>query len=153
DEEKIDNYARPLLAIVRRKNKMINYSCILFEYSSGKEVCDETEKYIELVIKKMIEIHKLGYYHGDFKPGNFLVENNNKIVIIDSQGKKMKFMKYRAHYDMLTMKMDSYSEMIYPYKKDFSYYLALIIKKLKKLKFVKRIKEKKAKLRDKGWKI
>lgn len=152
DEEKIDNYVRPYLAITKRKNGMITYSSILFEFSMAKEIDGDNKKSLDKVIEKMKEIHNLGYYHGDFNPSNFLIENN-KIIIIDTQGKKMKFFKYRAHYDMLTMKISSYPEMIYPYKKDFSYYVALAIKKLKKLKFVKKIKEKKAKLRDKGWKI
>lgn len=39
-----------------------------------------------MIVEKMKEIHKLGYYHGDFNPGNFLVENN-KIHILDTQGK------------------------------------------------------------------
>ncbi len=135
---------------MRRKNKMINYSCILFEYFSGAS----DRNYLDKIIEKIKIIHSLGYYHGDFNPSNFLIEDKtNKIIIIDTQGKKMKFFKYRAHYDMLTMKINSYPEMIYPYKKDFSYYLALIIKKFKNLKFIRKIKKKKAKLRDKGWKI
>lgn len=52
----------------------------------------------------------------------------------------MSFFNYRAHYDMLTMKMDSYNEMVYPYKKDIFYYLALMIKKIKKNKLIEKIK-------------
>jgi len=74
--------------------------------------------------KKMKEIHKLGYYHGDFNPGNFLVENE-QIHILDTQGKKMFFGNYRAHYDMLTMKMDNYPNMKYPYPKNIFYYFVL----------------------------
>ena len=51
------------------------------------------------------------------------------------------------------MKMDSYNDMIYPYKKNIFYYLALSVKKFKKLKFIEIIKEKKKKLSEKGWKI
>lgn len=65
----------------------------------------------------------------------------------------MRFFNYRAHYDMLTMNMDSYDEMIYPYKKDIFYYLALFVKKIKKNKFIEKIKAKKKALREKGWKI
>ena len=54
---------------------------------------------------------------------------------------------------MLTMKIDSYQEMKYPYKKNIFYYFAIFMKKIKKLKFIQRIKEKKKKLREKGWKI
>ena len=65
----------------------------------------------------------------------------------------MGFGNYRAHYDMLTMKIDTYQDMEYPYKKNVFYYLALFVKKFKKLKFIEKIKEKKKKLREKGWKI
>ena len=65
----------------------------------------------------------------------------------------MGFGNYRAHYDILTMKMESYQDMRYPYKKNIFYYLALFVKKFKKLKFIEKIKEKKKKLREKGWKI
>lgn len=155
-EENVDNFVKPLLAIVKRKNKMICYSSILFEYSLGTS----DRKYLDEIIEKMKEIHSLGYYHGDFNPSNFLIEetkkNNkeeHKILIIDTQGKRMSFFKYRAHYDMLTMQIDTYPEMMYPYKKDFSYWLALAVKKFKALKFIKKFKEKKRELRDKGWKI
>ncbi len=100
----------------------------------------------------MEKIHSFKIYHGDFNPGNFLLENG-KIRIIDTQGKKMLFGNYRAHYDMLTMKMDSYKEMIYPYKKDVMYYFTFVIKKIKKNSFIEKIKYKKKKLREKGWKI
>lgn len=149
EEEKVLEYVRPFLAITKRKNKMITYSTLILEYSSGVS----NRKYLNKFIEKMKEIHSLGYYHGDFNPSNFLIEDNEKIRIIDTQGKRMRFSKFGAHYDMLTMKIGSYSEMKYPYNKDFSYYLALSIKKFKKLKIVKDIKNKKKELRDKGWKI
>lgn len=47
--------------------------------------------------------------------------------------KKMILGNYRAHYDMLTMQLDSYSNMKYPYSKNIYYYIALAVKKLKKL--------------------
>ena len=96
----------------------------------------------------MKKIHCFKIYHGDFNPSNFLIDEYNNVRIIDTQGKKMIFGNYRAHYDMLTMKMDSYNNMIYPYKKDLMYYFVLGIKKFKKLKFIEKIKEIKAKWRD-----
>ena len=65
----------------------------------------------------------------------------------------MFFGNYRAHYDMITMKYESYEEMKYPYKKNFFYYLAYGIKMFKKIPLVMKIKEFKENLRDKGWKI
>lgn len=148
EEKKINEYVRPLVAANKRKNGMITFSFFLMNYVEGKD----DRQYLNMIVDKMKEIHKLGYYHGDFNPGNFLV-NNDRIYILDTQGKKMYFGNYRAHYDMLTMQLDSYEDMVYPYKKNIYYYFAYIIKKIKKLPLIERTKKIKKKLRDKGWKI
>ena len=144
---KIKEYVRPLMAITKRRNGMIVYSLLLMERVVGTE-----ERNLEILVNLMEKIHKKGFYHGDFNPSNFLNSNGN-IFILDTQGKKMFFGNYRAHYDMLTMKMDSYKEMEYPYLKNIFYYFALLIKKIKKLPLVEKIKKYKKKLREKGWKI
>lgn len=148
DEYRFKEYARPFLAIVRRKNKMINYSLFLMEKIEGKK----EEENLDILIELIKKIHKKGFYHGDFNPSNFL-NSNGKIFILDTQGKKMFFGNYRAHYDMLTMKMDTYKEMEYPYSKNIFYYFALFMKKIKKLPLVEKIKKYKKRLREKGWKI
>ena len=140
-------YAKPLLAIVKRKNGMICYSALIQEKININD-SRELNKMVEATKK----IHSKGYYHGDCNPSNFMT-SKNEVKILDTQAKKMSFGNYRAHYDMLTMKMDSYQEMEYPYKKNIFYYFALFMKKFKRLKFIQKIKEKKKKLREKGWKI
>lgn len=150
EEYNIYDYVRPYLAIVKRSKNFINFSAILFEYiADGEELFD---KDLEILVKRMQTIHDLGYYHGDFNPTNFLINKNNEIKILDTQAKKVGITKYRAHYDMLTMQ-ENYINMKYPYSKTPSYFLALAVKKFKRLKWVSWIKEKKKKLRDKGWKI
>ena len=144
----IKNFVTPYLVINKRKYGMITYSALIMENINGKE----DRSYLDEIVELMEKLHNLKNYHGYFNPGNFL-KKKRKIRIIDTQGKKMKFFNYRAHYDMLTMKMDSYHEMVYPYKKDIMYYLVYGIKKLKRLNFVKKIKEKKKELRGKGWRI
>ena len=144
---KIKEYVKPLIAITKRKNGMIVYSLLLMERVIGTE-----EGNLEILVNLMKKIHKKGFYHGDFNPSNFL-NSNGKLFILDTQGKEMFFGNYRAHYDMLTMKMDSYKEMEYPYLKNIFYYFALFIKKIKKLPLVEKIKKYKKKLREKGWKI
>ena len=147
DELKISEYVRPLLAINRRKHGMINFSLLVLEKVKGDSNVDKIAL-IELIKK----IHRNKIYHGDFNPSNFIFTKNG-IRIIDTQGKKMSFGNYRAHYDILTMKMDTYPDLKYPYKKNLFYYIALAVKKMKRLKFVEKIKEKKKILREKGWKI
>jgi len=147
DELKISEYVRPLLAINRRKHGMIDFSFLVLEKVKGDSNVDKIAL-IELIKK----IHRNKIYHGDFNPSNFIFTKNG-IKIIDTQGKKMSFGNYRAHYDILTMKMDTYPDLKYPYKKNLFYYIALAVKKMKRLKFVEKIKEKKKILREKGWKI
>ena len=140
-------YAKPFLAIVKRKNGMICYSALVQE-----KINIETDRNLDKMVEVTKKIHSKGYYHGDCNPSNFMT-SKDKVKILDTQAKKMSFGNYRAHYDMLTMKIDSYQEMEYPYKKNIFYYFAIFIKKIKKLKFIEKIKEKKKKLREKGWKI
>lgn len=147
-DEGVTELILPRLAINRRKFGMITYSAILMDYFDGEIDIKYNDEFVKL-IKKM---HEKGSYHGDFNPGNFLVKND-EIKILDTQGKRMSFGRYRAHYDMITMKNDSYKEMEYPYKKDYYYYFALGMKKFKRLKVIEKIKEKKKRLRDRGWKI
>ena len=144
----LDIFANPLLAMTKRKNGVIIESYIILEYIDGKDAGEKKNEAIELV-KKM---HTLKVYHGDFNPGNFVFDGD-KLKVIDTQAKKYWFGEYRAHYDMLTMKIDSYHEMKYPYQKDFWFYLALFVKKLKRLKWIEKIKKWKKKKRDQGWKI
>ena len=131
--ELINNYClkefvKPFLVINKRKYGFITYSALIMENING----EEDRSYLDEIVKLMKKIHSFKVYHGDFNPGNFLLENG-KIRIIDTQGKKMLFGNYRAHYDMLTMKIDSYQEMKYPYKKNIFYYIAFIVKKIKKI--------------------
>ena len=146
-EDNLTEYAKPFLAIVKRKNGMICYSAFIQE-----KINIETDRNLDKMIEITKKIHSKGYYHGDCNPSNFIT-SKDEIKILDTQAKKMGFGNYRAHYDILTMKMDSYNDMRYPYKKNIFYYLALFVKKFKKLKFIEKIKEKKKKLREKGWKI
>lgn len=141
-------FVKPLTAVNIRRKGIINFSFFVMEYVLG----EEDRKYLDEIVKKMEEIHRKGYYHGDFNPGNFLI-TDGKIKILDTQGKKMGLTKYRAHYDMITMQYDSYEEMKYPYKKDIIYHLAYFIKRLKRLPVIEKIGRIKKKLRDKGWKI
>lgn len=146
EEKKIENYSRPLLAIVQRKNGMIRYSALVMENIIENK---HKEKDVDKIVELMKKIHSMGVYHGDFNLSNFLVDEKENIKIIDTQGKKMCFGNYRAHYDMLTMKMDTYKNMVYPYEKNFFYYIALYLKKIKRTSFIKRIKEIRVKIRDK----
>lgn len=129
----IKNLAKIYCAVNKREKGMINFSFLLMEWieeNKNFEVRDTLDKGIE----ELKKIHKLGYYHGDFNPSNILRKNLNEIKLIDTQLKKDYFFNYKRHYDMITMQYDSYNEMCYPYDKNIIYYLAYMIKKIKKMK-------------------
>lgn len=128
-KENMKEMVEPVLCIVSRNYGLINYSALVMEniegIVAGRSNLEETIR----IIKKL---HKKERYHGDFNPSNFIVTSEKKVMVIDTQGKKMILGNYRAHYDMLTMKIDSYNEMVYPYNKNIFYYMAFLIKKIKK---------------------
>jgi len=124
-EDNLIEYAKPFLAIVKRKNGMICYSALIQE-----KINVETDRNLDKMIEITKKIHSKGYYHGDCNPSNFIT-SEDEVKILDTQAKKMNFGNYRAHYDMLTMQIDSYPNMKYPYKKNIFYYFALFIKKFK----------------------
>lgn len=131
EEEGFNNFAKILVVIEKRKFGILKKSLFIMENIEG-EVCKEDSqknRAIELTKK----LHSIGRYHGDCNPYNFMEEKNGSIKMIDTKLRKMFFGNYRAHYDMLTMKLDSYKNMIYPYEKNIFYYVALGIKKLKRL--------------------
>ena len=146
-EKGLDIFAMPLGAIVKRKHGMICESHIVFEVVNG----ESGFKNKDLIVEATKEIHEYGVYHGDCNPSNFIITKEG-VKVIDTQAKKMYFGNYRAHYDMMLMK-DHYLEMKYPYKKNFFYYIVLVVRGFKRNWLIKKIKENKKILRDKGWKI
>ncbi|MDU1910874.1 lipopolysaccharide core heptose(II) kinase RfaY [Fusobacterium sp.] len=112
------------LAGEKRKNGMISDSFFLSEYIEGK-ICLENNK-VEKILELTKKMHKLGLYHGDCNPYNFLFTKDGT-RIVDTKCKKMLFGNYKAHYDMLTL--NKYLKNLkYIYNKNIFYYIALIIK-------------------------
>ncbi|MGF6905619.1 lipopolysaccharide core heptose(II) kinase RfaY [Fusobacterium sp. PH5-44] len=152
--EKYDivEYVTPYVAITKRNLGFINYSGLLMEYCNGEavgeyydEVSDRYKK--NKVVEIMIRIHEFGLYHGDMNAYNFNLVDD-AVRILDTQGKKMCLGNYRAHYDMLTFKIENFPQMKYPYKKNLFFYLALEMKKMKKFKIIRWIKAKKKRRRN-----
>lgn len=144
-------FVEVFLAVNKRKNGFIVDSFILMEFVDGEIKNDSHHK--DIAINLMKSIHNKHIYHGDFNPSNFIFNKKNDIKILDTKGDSFWFGNYRAHYDMITMWYDSYDDMIYPYPKNFFYYLAFTLKILKRNPLLQKIKLYKKKLRDKGWKI
>lgn len=130
-QEGFKNFAKVLGVVEKRKYRTLKESYYILEMIDG-EICSSS-KQKDKALEEVKKLHNLKRYHGDCNPCNFLEEKTGEIKIIDSKLKRMFFGDYRAHYDMLTMKIDSYQEMKYPYKKNIFYYIAFIVKKIKKI--------------------
>lgn len=156
-KEGMKEYAIPFLAIVKKK-KIIKESYILMECVEGESIKNifDIDEIMEIVNK----LHKKNVYHGDLNTSNF-IKTINGIKIIDTQGKKEKFFHFNRWNDLFIMKNDllvmekeyKVEEKYYKKSKNISYYIVLIIRKIKKLKFIEWIKSKKKELRKKGWRI
>ncbi|MGL6115429.1 MAG: lipopolysaccharide core heptose(II) kinase RfaY [Cetobacterium sp.] len=155
-EEGIEEYVKPLLAIVKKKLFM-EESYILMEYIEGEKLKSNSD--IDKVIEITKKIHGNNRYHGDLNTSNF-IKVKDKIMVIDTQGKKDVLFGLKKSYDILTLKKDllvlelNYSiDEKYIFNKNISYYLAYILKEGKNLKIIQKFRDFKKKLRKKGWKI
>ena len=146
----IESLARVYCAVNRREKEMITFSFILIELiEEDKDIEIGDRDKLNFGVEELKKIHNLGYYHGDFNPSNVLETKEGRIVLIDTQLKKMGLTRYKAHYDMITMQYDSWKDMIYPYRRDIIYWIAYGVKKLKRLSFVRKIKEIRRERREK----
>lgn len=125
-EKGITELAKPLGAVVERKNGIIVNEMFLMEYYDGRRINGEKE-YLR-TLKILDKIYSLGRFHGDCNPANFYYVNG-KIIILDTKLKKMLFGDYRKHYDILTLM--KYIKIKYPYEKNIFYYFAALVRRMR----------------------
>ena len=152
----VEYFVEPLIAIVKR-SIFIKESYLLMEYYENKGI--RTKKDIDEIIEIIKKLHKKGIYHGDLNTSNFL-KTKGGIKIIDTQAKNEKIWWFKRAYDILTLKNDllviecGYNvDDNYRVPRGVGYLAAYVLKNIKKLPIVKKIREIKAKLREKGVKI
>lgn len=153
----IKELVKPIIALVKKRGT-IKKSYLLMEYIEGEKI--STIEDIDKIMNLVEKMHKIGIYHGDLNTSNFLKEND-KVRILDTQGKKEKIGSFKRWYDILTLENDNLvkelnynvREKYYLKEKDAWFYLAYLLKNFKNTKLVKKIKAKKKELRRKGWKI
>lgn len=135
----IRHFAVPYLAIVKRKYRIIKESYLVLECIQEDEPFS-FEK-LEEILNVSNVLFENSIYHGDFNLSNILLQKNNTIKLIDTQGKRCFFNNYRHNYDLLTLEESIYREngisgkfgKMDFYKKNISYYIAYNIKKWKKI--------------------
>lgn len=132
-------FAVPYLAIVKRKYRIIKESYLVLECIQEDEPFS-FEK-LEEILNVSNVLFENSIYHGDFNLSNILLQKNNTIKLIDTQGKRCFFNNYRHNYDLLTLEESIYREngisgkfgKMDFYEKNLSYYIAYNIKKWKKI--------------------
>ena len=150
----LDNLCDIYAVGIRRRYGMISNSFMIMEYVDGRETQPEKIDDIELLMEGLKKLHSFGLQHGDANPRNFMVDKqSNKLKIIDTQLKKDIF-KIGSNYDFINL---YYSEVKnafdYVNQNTLAFKIAMMQKKLKRLKVVSYIKKIKKKLRNKGWRI
>ncbi|WP_022819284.1 lipopolysaccharide biosynthesis protein [Fusobacterium russii] len=82
------------------------------------------EKNINFIVDELHRIHSLGYLHGDSHIDNFLIDDKNKVYIIDSKFRKNIYGKFGEIFEFMYLE-DSLS-MDIPYNKNSIYYKAAV---------------------------
>lgn len=124
--KKIPELAKIYGAVIKRKGIFIEEEFVLMEYIEGNILIDD--KNCRRILESVKKIHKLGRFHGDCNPYNFIYDRDNKVRILDTKLKKMNFGNYRAHYDILTLFKHFKNKPEYPYKKSIFYEIAFIVR-------------------------
>lgn len=155
-ENGVEEFTDILCVGIKRKI-LIEKSFIVMEYIEGENI--QSEEDIDKILEVIKKIHNLGIYHGDLNTSNF-IKSENKIKIIDTQAKREKIFFFKRAYDILTLEEDLLVIKLgykvqekYGNLKYYGYYLAKILKKIKKNNWVKKIRKFKSLLREKGIKI
>lgn len=153
-EKGLDNLCDIYAVGVKRRYGMISDSFMIMEYIDGIETQPEKKEDIKLLIEGLKKLHSFGLKHGDANPRNFIIEKaTGHLKIIDTQLKKDIF-KIGSNYDYVNLFYSEVKEALkYVDTKTMSFKIAMILKKIKRLKIVLYIKKIKKKLRDKGWRI
>ncbi|MDP0506663.1 MAG: lipopolysaccharide core heptose(II) kinase RfaY [Fusobacterium sp. JB019] len=125
----IDIFAKPYIAIVKRKNSMIVDSYFVTECFFEKKRKGYKKEEIEKWIKLGEKLHEKKIYHGDFNPAN-IIDTGKEIKLIDSQCKRYFLGEYRSNYDKLTLEYSTYGTLGRQnwYNKDIWYWLAFKVK-------------------------
>lgn len=119
-------------AVEERKNGFINKEFLLMEFCEGRR--PRTTEDFEKIMKILLKFACYGRYHGDCNPGNFIINEDEEISIIDTKLKKMYFGNYRKHFDFMVLRKHFSAKLEYPYVKNIFYYFAYFIRKIRDAK-------------------
>lgn len=77
--------AQPLLVLEKRVLGAVVDSWVCYEFRAG-EPCDES--CLPGIIEMLRKIHLAGFRHNDPNLGNFLIDENDEMFVLDSRGRK-----------------------------------------------------------------
>ena len=144
---------QPLFVLEKRALGAVVDSWLCYEYREGI-ACQET--HVPAVIEMLRKIHLAGYRHNDPNLGNFLIDNNGQLFVLDSRGRKRTGNFSDANDFFLFKKVNKslsdfqVSDVKHLDSKSFGYRLAFVYTKLKSARsFIKdRVKKKRPKNND-----
>lgn len=119
-------------SVEERENGMIKKEYLLMEFCEGRK--PKTPEDFKKVMEMLVKFASYGRYHGDCNPGNFIIDKDENIHIIDTKLKKMCFGDYRKHFDFMVLRKHLPMKVEYPYSKNIFYYFAYFVRKIRDAK-------------------
>ncbi len=90
---------KPICVLEQRKNGMVIDSWLIYEFREGSE--SNVTKLPE-ILSLLNQLHLSGYRHDDPNFGNFLVDSNDSLFLIDCKGKK-RLGYFSDYYDYMLL--------------------------------------------------
>ena len=87
----------PLCLLERKRFGMVFDSWLLYEYREGRE---SDRSHLKEIVKHLSLLHSHGYRHEDPNFGNFLIDENGTLFLIDCKG-KARSGRFSDYYDFL----------------------------------------------------
>ena len=89
----------PFCLLEKRNLGMVVDSWLLYHYREGKE---SDKSYLAEIVRILKKLHSNGYQHGDPNFGNFLVDPDDEIFLIDCKGKSRSG-RFSDYYDFMLL--------------------------------------------------
>lgn len=120
-------------AIEEKKGFFITNQILIMKFCKGRRPVSEND--YNKIIDVLLKINRIGRYHGDCNPGNFIFDENNNLNVIDTKVSKMFFGNYRQYFDFMVLKKYLPNNCNIDFlNKNIFYYFAYVVRKIRDFK-------------------
>lgn len=127
---------KPILVLEKREGGLLTDSWLLYVYREGK-ACSSDD--FPQVVKQLKRLHKAGFRHDDPTLGNFMLDNDDQMFLIDCKGRpRIGYLTdcfdYLLFQNGNNIKTEDFEKLITLEKRTLGYQLAILYFKYKKLR-------------------